>query len=45
MATADLTTQSAYQRLHSASQELRRSLPNVAQHVIDHRRVPTRERG
>lgn len=40
MATADLGTQSAYQQLHQASQQLHRSLPNLARHVIAHRAMP-----
>lgn len=40
MATADLSTQSAYQQLHRASQDLHRSLPNLARYVITHRAMP-----
>lgn len=40
MATAGLSTQSAYQQLHQASQNLHRSLPNVARHVIANGTVP-----
>lgn len=41
MATAGLSTQSAYQQLHQASQALHRSLPSLARHVIVHRAMPT----
>lgn len=40
IATSDLTTQSAYQQLYQASQQLHRSLPNLARHVIAHRSMP-----
>ena len=40
MATTDLSTQSAYQGLHQASQQLHRSLPNIARHVIAYRAMP-----
>ncbi len=40
MATADLSTESAYQQLHQASQQLHRTLPNLARHVITHRAMP-----
>ncbi len=40
MTTADLSTQSAYQQLHQASQELHRSLPSLARHVITHGAMP-----
>jgi hypothetical protein len=35
-----LTTDQAYARLNDASQTLRKSLPEVAQHVVAHRRLP-----
>lgn len=38
----NLTTDQAYARLHEASQTLRKSLPEIAQHVIAHRRLPER---
>jgi len=40
MSNADVTTETAYQRLHHASQQLKRSVPAIARHVIDHRRMP-----
>ena len=40
MATTELSTQSAYRQLHQASQDLHRSLPNVARHVIATRTMP-----
>jgi hypothetical protein len=40
MSMKDLSTQAAFERLHRASRELNRSLPSVARHVIDHRRLP-----
>ena len=44
MSIDDSTTEFAYRRLHTASGELKRSLSDVAQHVIRHRRVPGAER-
>lgn len=40
MTTAELTTQSAYQQLHHASQQLHRSLPNLARDIIVHGGMP-----
>jgi hypothetical protein len=40
MTTANLNSQSAYEQLHHASQDLRQSLPSVAGHIIAHRRMP-----
>jgi hypothetical protein len=40
MSVSDMTTEAAYQRLHAASRRLRRSLPETARHVVEHRRLP-----
>jgi hypothetical protein len=40
IAASGLSTEAAYQRLHSASRVLGQSLAQTARHVIDHRRLP-----
>jgi ANTAR domain-containing protein len=40
MATEDVDTVTAFRRLHRAARRLHRELPEVAQHVVGHRRLP-----
>jgi len=40
VAGSELSTEAAFARLHDASRQLGRSLPDAARHVIEHRRLP-----
>jgi hypothetical protein len=40
MATEEIDTATAFRRLHRAARQLHRDLPEVARHVVGHRRLP-----
>jgi ANTAR domain len=42
MATQEIDTGTAFRRLHRAARRLHRDLPEVARHVVGHRRLPER---